>query len=392
MEPTKIDALARALSTTDLAPSRRGLLSGLAGGVAGLAGLALLDDAGAKKKGGNKKKCSKKKKKAGKCGGGGGPRPTPYNGPVFTVSGRSILDTGGDPVDLRGVNKMSVFDDDDPRGNNYFPQIALSKSNTVRIVWAINDDNGATNVNDLAALIANCQANKMLPMIELHDATGDLSQLPKLGNYWVRNEVLQVIFNAGGNLLINIANECGDDGVSTNQWVNAYTPVIRQMRNAGIRTPLVIDAPDFGKNLEVIVDGAGSLLDVDSNLIFSVHPYWSKNDDPPANAAFIEAQFDAAFDANIALIIGEFSQWGAFNGDGSVCTGNGECDYGSIMTKASQHGFGWYAWEWGPGNEFGDENCSKMNMTTNGTFATRQAGWATDVFNRIAAESNPIIG
>ncbi len=392
MEPTKIDAFARALSTTDLAPSRRGLLSGLAGGVAGLAGLALLDAADAKKKkGGNKKKCSKKKKKAGKCGGGGGPRPTPYNGPVFTVSGRSILDTGGDPVELRGVNKMSVFDDDDPRGNSYFPQIALSQSNTVRIVWAIEDDNGATNVNDLAALIANCQANKMLPMIELHDATGDLSQLPKLGNYWTRNEVLQVIFDAGGNLLINIANECGDDGVTTNQWVSAYTSVIRQMRNAGIRTPLVIDAPDFGKNLDVIVEGAGSLLDVDANLIFSVHPYWGISDG--ATPTFIENQFDAAFGANIALVIGEFSRWGAFNGENSICVApGGECDYDAIMTKASAHGFGWYAWEWGPGNEFGDANCSKMNMTTNGTFATKTAGWATDVFNRIAAESNPIIG
>ncbi|MDQ2654178.1 MAG: glycoside hydrolase family 5 protein [Chloroflexota bacterium] len=396
MEPTTLDALARKLSTqgtTALAPSRRGLLSGLASGVAGLTGLALLDDAEAKKKKkkhkNKKKKCSKKKRKAGKCGGGGGP--TPYNGPVFTVSGRSILDTGGDPVALRGVNKMSVFDDDDPRGNTYFPQIALSKSNTVRIVWAIEDDNGATNVNDLAALIANCQANKMLPMIELHDATGDLSKLPQLANYWTRNDVLQVIFNAGGNLLVNIANESGDDTVTANQWVAAYTPVIKKMRAAGIRTPLVIDAPDFGKNLGVIVDGAGSLLDVDSNLIFSVHPYWGISDG--ASPIFIENQFDAAFTANIALIIGEFSQWGAFNGNDSICVApGGECDYISIMTKASQHGFGWYAWEWGPGNEFGDPNCSKMNMTTNGTFATKTAGWATDVFNRIAAESNPIIG
>ena len=393
MEPTKLDALARTLSTTNLAPSRRGLLSGLAGGMAGLAGLALLDDADAKKH--KKKKCSKKKKKAGKCGGGGGggggTPPTPYNGPVFTVSGRKILDTGGDEVALRGVNKMAVFDDDDPRGNNFFPQIALSKSNTVRIVWAIEDDQGTTNVNDLAALIANCQANKMLPMIELHDATGDLSLLPKLVNYWTRNDVLKVIFDAGGNLLINIANECGDDTVTTNQWVSAYTSAIRQMRNAGIRTPLVIDAPDFGKNLELVVAGANSLLDVDPNLIFSVHPYWPKNDG--GGATFIEQQFTAAFNKGFALIIGEFSKWGAFNGDDSICAGNGECDYNAIMTKASAKGFGWYAWEWGPGNGLGgDPTCSLMDMTEDGTFAKKTAGWATDVFNRIATESSPILG
>jgi len=348
-------------------------------------GLALLDDTDAKK-------CSKKKRKAGLCGGntGGGTPPTPYNGSVFTVSGRSILDTAGNLVQLRGVNKMAVFDDQDPRGDAYFPEIAKSKSNTVRIVWAIKDDNGPTDVTDLAALIANCQANKMLPMIELHDATGDLSKLPQLGNYWTRNDVLQVIFNAGGNLLVNIGNEVGDDTVTANQWVSAYTPVIRQLRQAGIRTPLVIDAPDFGKNLDVVVAGAGSLLDVDPSLIFSVHPYWPKNDG--GDAAFIENQFDAAFDATIALIIGEFSQWGAYNGNTSICVGNGETDYTAIMTKASQHGFGWYAWEWGPGNEFGDPNCAKMNMTTNGNINTLQPGWATDVVNRIKAESIPILG
>lgn len=306
------------------------------------------------------------------------------------MNGTQILDTDGDPVKLRGVNKMSVFDDEDPQGAGYFPEIAKSKSNTVRIVWAIEDDNGPTNVNDLDALITNCRNNKMLPMIELHDATGDLGKLPQLGNYWTRNDVLGVIFKHSAHLLVNIGNEVGDDGVDANAWVSAYTPVIRKMRNAGIRTPLVIDAPDFGKSLEVIVDGAGPLLDVDANLIFSVHPYWPKNNG--ATPAFIENQFTAAQNAGIALVLGEFSQWGAFNGDNSICIGNGECDYLTIMTKASAKGFGWYAWEWGPGNAFGGANCDRMDMTTNGTFNTLKAGWATTVAQRIQSEAQPIFG
>ena len=48
------------------------------------------------------------------------------------------------------------------------------------------------------------------------------------------------------------------------------------MRNANIHTPLVIDAPDFGKNLDVLNASAQTLLDADPdhNLIFSVHLYW----------------------------------------------------------------------------------------------------------------------
>jgi mannan endo-1,4-beta-mannosidase len=384
MEPTRTDALARAQSIADFAASRRALVSGLAGGMAGLVGLPLLD-ADAEKK----KKKKKGKGKGRRKGGGGGNRPRPYAGPVFAVSGRSILNTQGNAVQLRGVNKMSVFDDDDPRGDNYFPQIALSKSNSVRIVWAINDDNGATSVNDLDALITNCRNNGMLPMIELHDATGDISLLPQLADYWTRNDVLDVIFKHSAYLLVNIGNEVGDDGVDVNEFISAYTPVIRRMRNAGIRTPLVIDAPDFGKNIDIFTNGGASeLLNVDTNLVFSVHPYWGIADG--ANANFIKGKFTAAFDAGYALIIGEFSEWGAFNGDNTICVGNGRCDFATIMAEASARGFGWYAWEWGPGNEFGDSNCSKMNMTTNGTFASRQAGWATAVFNRIAAEAQPI--
>jgi mannan endo-1,4-beta-mannosidase len=402
MEPAKLDALARKLSTTALAPSRRGLLSGLAGGVAGLTGLALLEDADAKKKhkgkgkGKGKKKCSKKKRKAGKCGGnnGGGNPPTPYNGPVFTVNGRDILDTGFDPVLLRGVNKMSVFDEEDTTGAGYFPAIAATGANAVRIVWAItNDRDQATMPSDLATIIANCQASKMLPMIELHDATGDLGQVQRLADYWVRNDMLQVIFNAGGNLLVNIANEAGDETVTAQQFINTYTPVIKQMRNAGIRTPLVIDAPEWGKNLDVLNDAAVTLLNNDPqhNLIFSVHLYWGKNEDRGKEIAL---RLQDAVSRNYPLIVGEFSKWGADNGAGSVCAGNGEVLYADILSACDALNIGWYAWEWGPGNEYGDEGCVDMDMTGN-TDATRNVlrnvPWVNAVVAKLAS-ANPIIG
>jgi mannan endo-1,4-beta-mannosidase len=397
MEPTQLDDLARTLSTADLAPSRRGLLSGLAGGIAGLAGLSLLDDADAKRKKKkrkkNKKKCSKKKRKKGKCGGrngGGGGGPTPYTGPVFSVSGRNVLDTDGDPVILRGVNKMSVFDDDDPNGTGYFPQIALSGANTVRIVWAIKDDNGLTSVSQLDALITNCRNNKMLPMIELHDATGNLGMVPQLVDYWVRDDVREVIFKHSAHLLLNIANEAGDDTVTAQQWVNTYTTAIKRLRAASIRVPLVIDAPDFGKNLPLITPVANQLLAVDPNLIFSVHPYWPMNNG--ATPQFIEDTLEAARVAGFALVLGELSEWGAFNGAGSICQGNGKVDWLTLAQKASAKGFGMYAWEWGPGNIFGGADCDKMDMTTNGNFNTLKDGWAKDYWNLFLKNAPAIFG
>lgn len=160
------------------------------------------------------------------------------------------------------------------------------------------------------------------------------------------------------------------------------------MRAAGITAPLVIDAPDWGKNLGVIVQGAGDLLAIDPNLIFSVHTYWPKN--TWGHAGYIATQFDAAHAAGMALIVGEFSRWGAYNNGGSPCAGNAEVDYAAVMEQAASHGFGWYVWSWGPGNEHADPLCMAMNMTTDGTFAGLQPGWATEAAARIRAEATPL--
>jgi mannan endo-1,4-beta-mannosidase len=57
-----------------------------------------------------------------------------------------------------------------------------------------------------------------------------------------------------------------------------------------------------------------------------------------------------------------------------------------VLAAADRHGFGWYAWEWGPGNVGGgDPLCEVMDMTADGTLATLKAGWATDVVERMRA-------
>ena len=57
--------------------------------------------------------------------------------PGFFVLGRHLYDRLGAKVLLRGVNKMCVFDGEDPEGLTSFPEIKKTDANTVRIVWAI---------------------------------------------------------------------------------------------------------------------------------------------------------------------------------------------------------------------------------------------------------------
>lgn len=331
--------------------------------------------------------------------GGGACPSTPPTGARFTVSGRNILAPGGGSVLLRGVNKMSVFDDDDPDGSISFPEIRKTGANTVRIVWAIRPSLGTggpkTDPSVLASLIDNAIANKLLPMVELHDATGDWSRLGDLVAYWTQPEIVDILQRHQDALLVNIGNEVGNDQVTDAQFIKGYTKAVQAMRCAGIHTPLVIDAPDFGKNLAVLNDTASTLLnaDPDHNLIFSVHLYWGIADG--ADAQYIRSQLEAAVAANYPLIVGEFSEFGAYNGNDSICADGGKIDYQTIIAETHRLGIGWYAWEWGPGNGFADPLCSVMDMTTDRLFAHLQPGWATEVAtsseHSIKSTASPIL-
>lgn len=304
----------------------------------------------------------------------------------FFVLGRNLYDSGGTNVLLRGVNKMSVFDNSDPLGLISFPEIKKTAANTVRIVWAITSDlqpGGApTSTTTLDSLIANAKANHLIPMIELHDATCEWSRLNDLVNYWTQPAVVTVVQKHQPYLLLNIGNEVGDETVSQADFVAGYSDAIERMRTAGIHTPLVIDASDCGKNLTMLNNAAGPLLaaDPDFNLIFSVHLYWSMA--CGADAAFIQSNLQQAVDLGYPLIVGEFSRYGGFpcgSPEASICSAAGEIDYKTILAACHELQIGWYAWEWGPGNDFFDPLCSVMDMTPDRLFANLKPGWAQEV-------------
>jgi mannan endo-1,4-beta-mannosidase len=298
--------------------------------------------------------------------------------PGFQVQGRDLYDRNGERVLLRGINKMNVWTDHD--GSASFPEIRKTGANTVRIVWAIDPGDWNPTAADLDVVIGNAVAQQLIPMIELHDATGDWAGLRALVDYWVRPDVVAVLRKYEQVLLVNVGNEVGDDTVTTDMFVGAYRNAVQRMRDAGIRAPLVIDAPDWGKNLDVLTAAAPALLgsDPDHNLLFSVHLYWPKLFG--ADADFIRTNLQLAADAGYPLIVGEFSRYGAYAGGASMCSDAGETDYRTILAECDRLGIGWYAWEWGPGNTGGgDPLCDVMDMTVDGTAATLKAGWATEV-------------
>jgi mannan endo-1,4-beta-mannosidase len=301
---------------------------------------------------------------------------------TFYTQGRDLLDRHGHKVVLRGVNKMSIYEPIDPTGSVYLPEIRSTGANSIRIVWKIHDDAGAeTSLDLLDTLISGAHAQQLVPMVELHDAN-DFADLPLLVAYWTRADVVALIAKHQAYLLVNIGNEVGDDTVDGAAFVAGYTDAVRQLRVAGVHTPLVIDAPDWGKDLAVLNDTAAALLaaDPDGNLIFSVHLYWSKS--CGADATYIRSQLRQAALLGYPLVVGEFSQFGGFpcsDPGASICSPAAEVDYPAVLAACDEFRIGWYAWEWGPGNAFFDPLCAVMDMTPDRMFSNLQPGWAREI-------------
>lgn len=296
--------------------------------------------------------------------------------PGLRLVGRHLYTPCEDNVVLRGVNKMSVWASDLALRKKSYSEIRKTGANCVRIVWLAQPGPNEIDagVDGLDRTIQDCIDNDMIPMIELHDATGQWAKLQMVLDYWKRPDVLAVIKKHEKYLIVNIANECGDIEVTDDMFKAGYESALTQLREAGIHTPLVIDAADWGKNMAQLVRVGPYLMnkDPDMNVMFSVHTYWSVADG--ADAAYIAAQFQAAVNAGMPFIIGEFA--GLFNKGGACLF---QADYESIIRLAQEMGIGYLAWEWGPGNEYAHPTCTVMNMTTDSHYATLQSGWAKDL-------------
>ena len=296
--------------------------------------------------------------------------------PGLAVNGRHLYTPCGDKIVLRGVNKMIVWTGDLALRKQSYAEIRKTKANCVRIVWLANPGPNEIDAGPagLDRTIQDCIDANMIPMVELHDATGDFAGLQACVDYWKRPDVVAVVQKHEKYLLVNIANECGNDQVSLAEFKSGYENAVAALRAAGIHTPLVIDGSDWGKDLGMLRNAGPFLLaqDPDHNLIFSVHMYWAVSDG--ADAAYITAELQAAANLDLPIIVGEFAY--KFNRD-KACVY--ECDYRTILSECNRLDIGWLAWEWGPGNDIFDPSCDIMNMTMDSFFNTLKDGWATEV-------------
>jgi len=281
----------------------------------------------------------------------------------FTVSGKNLKDANGNNFLIRGVSNPHIWFDTD--AYNALPNLAAKKCNTIRIVWSTSG-----SASRLDQIMTRCEQLGMVPMPEVHDATGGTtsSSLSSCASYWARSDVAAVLKNHARDVLINIANEWGGNGVTDANWRDAYESAISIIRNAGITTTLVCDGPGWGQTASAGETYGQTLLNYDPqhNLLFSIHMYSVYN-----NSSSISSAMSSFSSKNLPLVVGEFG-WNYNNGNNNLgCTVNDTL----LMQYAQQYGYGYLAWS----TKGNDSSNAWLDLTTD--WNTPTSPWGNDVFN-----------
>jgi len=283
---------------------------------------------------------------------------------TFYVEGRFLYDGCGEQVVLRGVNEMVVWSPGQD-GLPEFEEIARTGANAVRIVW--NEEGTAAELDEA---IQNAIDNALIPMVEHHSATGDLSLIPTVVDYWTSEEVIAVLHKHARVLLLNIANEAGDDGVEASEFQSTYETAITRIRDTGLTVPLIIDASTWGQDIDMLQEVGPQLSAFDPlhNLMFSVHMWWN---DP--SGARVRDELEESVSLELPLIVGEFADHAVYLCDESPF------DYGTLLEEAERLEIGWFAWSWGGVDNADCADAGPFDMTVDGVFGEWETDWGREV-------------
>ena len=310
---------------------------------------------------------------------------------TFYTRGRHLYSPNGTKVILRGVN-LPLFDDWGFPQRNTLAELAKTGANAVRIQWYKNygqPTRPAVSVTDLDKFLTKCRVSQIIPILYLNDLTckADPNLLnSELMPWWTSEPVLTVLKKHQRYLIINLVNELGNYRWTDNpasaltSFQNAYQTAIVRIRSH-LQVPIAIDAPDCGSSIEVFPKIAQALIKSDPahNLLFSGHAYWATYNGM--------SQIQSIINANIPLFFGEIAnkQDEQVNGKTQYChydlDGLNQSQpaktgftYQSLLTLLQQKEIGWLAWSWWK------DNCSKRQMTSNGTFA-KLTPYGNDIVN-----------
>lgn len=258
---------------------------------------------------------------------------------VFSTDKCKLVDANGQVFVIRGMNNPHVWLAE--KAFLALDDIKAVGCNTIRIVW-----NTRGKDEDLERIIKRCIELEMIPMVELHDVTGNTSgdRLAEMANWYAAPDRAKMLMKYERCLLLNIANEWGAHSTKADYWQSSYTRCIDIMRKAGYKTTLVIDAPGWGQNIDSIVECGQKVIDADPlhNILFSIHMYGSWN-----KAQRIREKLVLCHQMELPLIVGEFG-YNYHKGKNNLKC---KVDHTVILDVCNELEYGYMPWSWTGNNK-----------------------------------------
>lgn len=258
---------------------------------------------------------------------------------AFSTDKSRLIDANGQVFVIRGMNNPHAWFGE--KAYKALDDIQATGCNTVRIVW-----NTRGNDADLERIIRRCIELEMIPMVELHDVTGNKSgeRLTDMARWYAEPDRAEMLLKYERFLLLNIANEWGDHKTKAEYWLASYTQCIDIMRKAGYATTLVVDAPGWGQNIDPITECGQRLINADPlhNILFSVHMYGSWN-----KPERIYQQLSLCREKELPIIVGEFG----YNYDNGKNNLTCKVDHTAILDACNELEYGFMPWSWTGNNK-----------------------------------------
>jgi mannan endo-1,4-beta-mannosidase len=252
----------------------------------------------------------------------------------FHVSDGRLLDANGNDFVMRGVNHAHTWYPG--RTGQALRDIKALGANTVRVVLSSGDRWTKNDTADVANVVGQCKANRLVCVLEVHDTTGYGEQagattLDRAVDYWIG--VRNAVAGQEKYVILNLGNEPhGNAGYTA--WTADTAGAIGRMRSAGFDHTLMVDAPNWGQDWShTMRDNAAGVFaaDPDRNTVFSIHMYGVFDTAPEVR------DYLNRFVANgLPILVGEF---GDAHSDGNP-------DEDTIMGHTQQLGLGYLGWSW----------------------------------------------
>ncbi|WP_048876897.1 glycoside hydrolase family 5 protein [Saccharomonospora saliphila] len=281
----------------------------------------------------------------------------------FRVENGRLVEANGNDFVLRGVNHPHAWF---PHELGALSDIKALGANAVRVVLSSGDRWTENTTDDVANVVAECRANRLICVLEVHDTTGygedsAAAPLSRAVDYWIR--VRQALAGQENHVLLNIGNEpFGNQGFE--DWTGETITAIGRLRAAGFDHTLVADAPNWGQDhTHTMRDNAAEVFASDParDTVFSVHMYGVYD-----TAWRVRDYLTAFTRAGLPIMVGEFGHRHS----------DGDPDEDAILATTRELGVGYLGWSWS-GNSGGVDYLDLVHDFD----PARLTGWGQRLFH-----------